>query len=251
MYLRLLLAPLVGGVIGYLTNSLAIKMLFRPRKALYIGKWRLPFTPGLIPKQKERIAASIGRVISTQLLDAGAVRKAVLSEEAQKRVGDKIRSFLDRYQEDGRTVRQALERYLEPEKIDLYQTSIREQAAQLLMEELQQEEVGKKIVQYGMDALQEKMKEQMGRFGNFLHGAFLKSMEADLENKVDSIISEKAPGVIRTEIDKVEEKCLDMTLGEIYDSQRESIPQLVEGAMALYQSAVEHNLEKILALFQR
>jgi len=38
-----------------------------------------------------------------------------------------------------------------------------------------------------------------------------------------------------------------MTLGEIYDSQRESIPQLAEGAVALYQSAVEHNLEKILA----
>ena len=44
-----------------------------------------------------------------------------------------------------------------------------------------------------------------------------------------------------------QKKCLDMTLGEIYDSQRESIPQLAEGAVALYQSAVEHNLEKILA----
>ena len=50
---EMIMAPLVGGVIGYITNNLAIKMLFRPRKAIYIGKWHIPFTPGLIPKQKE------------------------------------------------------------------------------------------------------------------------------------------------------------------------------------------------------
>ena len=60
MILKLILAPVLGGVIGYITNDLAIRMLFRPRKAVYIGKLHVPFTPGLIPQQKERIAASIG-----------------------------------------------------------------------------------------------------------------------------------------------------------------------------------------------
>ena len=44
-----LLPPLIGGVIGYITNDLAIKMLFRPYKAVYIGAWRVPFTPGIVP----------------------------------------------------------------------------------------------------------------------------------------------------------------------------------------------------------
>ena len=39
-------------------------MLFRPRKALYIGKFHVPFTPGLIPSQQGRIAVSIGEVVS-------------------------------------------------------------------------------------------------------------------------------------------------------------------------------------------
>ena len=60
MNLEILIPPLVGGVIGYITNDIAIKMLFHPRKAIYIGKWKLPFTPGLIPKEKHRVAKSIG-----------------------------------------------------------------------------------------------------------------------------------------------------------------------------------------------
>ena len=52
MMWNVILAPVVGGIIGYITNDLAIKMLFHPYKPIYIGKFRVPFTPGLIPSQK-------------------------------------------------------------------------------------------------------------------------------------------------------------------------------------------------------
>ena len=42
-----LLAPLVGGVIGYITNDIAIRMLFRPHSAKYIMGIHIPFTPGI------------------------------------------------------------------------------------------------------------------------------------------------------------------------------------------------------------
>ncbi|NET52465.1 MAG: DUF445 family protein, partial [Merismopedia sp. SIO2A8] len=45
----LVVPPIVGGVIGYFTNDLAIQMLFRPYNAIYVGDRKLPFTPGLIP----------------------------------------------------------------------------------------------------------------------------------------------------------------------------------------------------------
>ncbi|MCU0568724.1 MAG: DUF445 family protein, partial [Oculatellaceae cyanobacterium Prado106] len=51
----LLSPPIVGGIIGYFTNDIAIKMLFRPYKALYLGGRKLPFTPGLIPSNQERL----------------------------------------------------------------------------------------------------------------------------------------------------------------------------------------------------
>lgn len=65
-----ILPILIGAIIGYCTNYIAIKMLFRPRKALYLGKWKLPFTPGVIPKNQPRIAESVGRAVEGQLLTA-------------------------------------------------------------------------------------------------------------------------------------------------------------------------------------
>ena len=67
--LGLLIAPpLVGGVIGYFTNDIAIKMLFRPYEAKYLGKWRIPFTPGLIPSNQGRLAQRIADTIMGSLL---------------------------------------------------------------------------------------------------------------------------------------------------------------------------------------
>ena len=64
----LLAPPVVGGVIGYFTNDIAIKMLFRPYRAFYVGKQRIPFTPGLIPSNQERLAKRISDTIMGSLL---------------------------------------------------------------------------------------------------------------------------------------------------------------------------------------
>ncbi|XPM56808.2 MAG: DUF445 domain-containing protein [Leptolyngbya sp. IPPAS B-1204] len=60
--------PIVGGIIGYFTNDIAIKMLFRPYRAYYIAGRRLPFTPGLIPSNQERLAQRISDAIMGSLL---------------------------------------------------------------------------------------------------------------------------------------------------------------------------------------
>ena len=60
--------PILGGVIGYFTNDIAIKMLFRPYRAIYIGGRRIPFTPGLIPRNQERLAKNISNTIMRSLL---------------------------------------------------------------------------------------------------------------------------------------------------------------------------------------
>ncbi|BAZ05922.1 DUF445 domain-containing protein [Calothrix sp. NIES-3974] len=60
--------PVLGGIIGYFTNDVAIKMLFRPYRAWYIGGRRVPFTPGLIPSNQERLAKNISDSIMGSLL---------------------------------------------------------------------------------------------------------------------------------------------------------------------------------------
>lgn len=60
--------PIVGAVIGYFTNDIAIKMLFRPYRAIYIGQRKVPFTPGLIPRNQERLAKRVSDTIMGSLL---------------------------------------------------------------------------------------------------------------------------------------------------------------------------------------
>ena len=74
---HIILPILVGGIIGYCTNYIAIKMLFRPHKAIYIGKWKIPFTPGIIPKNQKRLAGAIGDAVSGQLLTKDAVMESL------------------------------------------------------------------------------------------------------------------------------------------------------------------------------
>ncbi len=71
----LLAPPIVGGIIGYFTNDIAIKMLFRPYRPIYLGKRRLPFTPGLIPSNQERLAQRISDTIMGSLLTPEELQK--------------------------------------------------------------------------------------------------------------------------------------------------------------------------------
>jgi uncharacterized membrane protein YheB (UPF0754 family) len=78
--------PLGGAVIGYFTNDIAIKMLFRPYKAIYFGKRRLPFTPGLIPANQERLAKRISDTIMGSLLTPEELQKLAKRLLATERV---------------------------------------------------------------------------------------------------------------------------------------------------------------------
>lgn len=71
----LLVPPAVGGVIGYFTNDLAIRMLFRPYRPIYIFKRRLPLTPGLIPSNQGRLAQRIADTIMGSLLTPEELQK--------------------------------------------------------------------------------------------------------------------------------------------------------------------------------
>jgi uncharacterized membrane protein YheB (UPF0754 family) len=66
--------PIAGAIIGYFTNDIAIKMLFRPYKPIYFGKRQLPFTPGLIPRNQERLAKRIADTIMGSLLTPGELQ---------------------------------------------------------------------------------------------------------------------------------------------------------------------------------
>lgn len=92
-WMRFLSGPLIGALIGYLTNWLAVKMLFRPRKALYIGKFHVPFTPGVIPRRKAALATALGRMVSEMLVRKEDLKESLCSKSVSRTVAKTVLSL--------------------------------------------------------------------------------------------------------------------------------------------------------------
>jgi len=90
-----IIPPLVGAVIGYFTNLIAVKMLFYPRKPIYVFGRQLPLTPGAIPKGKARLAKSAGKIVQDELFTREDISGRLLTEEVEKPLIDRVMSILD------------------------------------------------------------------------------------------------------------------------------------------------------------
>ena len=67
--------PIIGAIIGYSTNWLAIRMLLRPHRPVYLLGKRLPFTPGVIPKEQKRLAKKVAKAIEGHILTPEVLAK--------------------------------------------------------------------------------------------------------------------------------------------------------------------------------
>lgn len=90
----LIITVLVGAIIGIVTNGIAIMMLFRPWHEVRILGWRLPFTPGLMPRRQAELAKKIGDVVERELITVEGVG-AALSDEWLNNLRIKIHADLD------------------------------------------------------------------------------------------------------------------------------------------------------------
>ncbi|MDO4490493.1 MAG: DUF445 family protein [Lachnospiraceae bacterium] len=90
MLLRTLAGPLIGSVIGYCTNFIAVKMLFYPRKEIRLFGHRLPFTPGAIPKGKDRLGRAIGKAVGETLLTREDLEKKLLAPEVSSSIAEAL-----------------------------------------------------------------------------------------------------------------------------------------------------------------
>lgn len=81
----------IGTIIGYFTNWLAIKMLFRPYREKKLFGIRLPFTPGIIPKNRYQLSTKVGESVGQHLLTPEILRESIESIG----VLDKIDSLID------------------------------------------------------------------------------------------------------------------------------------------------------------
>jgi len=97
----LLTLPVISALIGYITNVVAIKLLFWPQHPINLGVMKLQ---GVLPKRQADIAASIGQLVEERLLSLNDVIDQVNTPEVRERLvvtlmavmRDKLNSMLPR-----------------------------------------------------------------------------------------------------------------------------------------------------------
>lgn len=92
MILRCFLLVIIGAMIGWITNFIAIKMLFRPYKEINFIFFKIQ---GLLPKRKNEIGHSIAEVVDKELVSMKDIISKISSSDIEESMGSLIDGILD------------------------------------------------------------------------------------------------------------------------------------------------------------
>jgi uncharacterized membrane protein YheB (UPF0754 family) len=87
--------PLAGALIGYATNYLAVWMLFHPRTQIRVWRRKLPFTPGLIPRERSRLAEVIADTVQQRLLSGRELIELLKDSSLKRQVVRTVGELVD------------------------------------------------------------------------------------------------------------------------------------------------------------
>jgi len=220
-------------------------MLFRPRKAVYIGRFHVPFTPGLIPAQQGRIAQSIGDVVSSQLLNEETLRQTLLSEATVQKLQDKVRAFLRKLSKDGRRVRDLLAKEEVRDRVDLNVDELTQKLTEGLTAKIIESKLGYTVVD---SIIGDKMDfiNQNKWLSMLVDDNAQKSIKEKLAEKVDEIIAEKAPDAVAAIVERYKDEIMDARICDLYARFEDKEDVIIDKLTGLYTSILGDNLGRLL-----
>ena len=193
MNLNILVGPIVGSLIGYCTNYIAVKMLFRPLNPIKIGNFTLPFTPGIIPKGKKRLAKALGEAVGTTLLTEEDFKNTLLSEKMINGISSRFIALINS-EIKNKPINEILLKYIDNNKLDTINNNLADLLTDKIMTNLSSLNVGQLIADQGAVAIKEKVQ------GSFLammvNDKLINSLTTLLSEKINNYISENGHEII-------------------------------------------------------
>ena len=243
------MGPVVGAVIGLVTNGIALKMIFRPLYPKYIGKWKIPFTPGLIPKERGRLAKSIGNVISVNLMSPEVLEKTLLSEEMENKVSTAVDRFFSGLEDEHRTLREYLYDLFSEKDTEQAISSVREDVTGLIKKELSDPHIGEQVSRMVMDHVSVKLQEGLlgvlgaERFVSMIAGPAEQLLAKNINEMLSSSSEQMVWDIVETESDKF----LEQRVCDIVASRKDSVGEIRSAVLSSYRKLVSTQLPRILA----
>lgn len=247
MDFRILIPPIIGAIIGYITNDIAIKMLFHPRKPIYIGRWQLPFTPGLIPKEKHRVARSIGNVVSNQLLNSDTLVNVLTSDDMLQKMRNGMEAVIEKNRINEDTIEDTLLKVAPAEVVDNTVSDIKENTTSLVYGKLVGMHFGEAISIHILQKLNYKLGEMTrGVLASFFDENLVKSVAVSIGEMIDKAISDHSREIVETVIGKETDKLMNTRICDLIAQYEDKLPSAMDFIVDTYVSTVKNNLAQVL-----
>ena len=257
-----IIGALIGAVIGYITNWLAIKMLFRPREAKYIFGMKLPFTPGLIPKEKSRIANKVGETVGTHLLNSDSLSKALKDDKIKAKFNEVAKEKINQVINSNSTLEESLKNTLGENYYALKGNMINN-IAKTILESIQEEEFKNKLKFYIVDSIKERLNKNPEKIIDFINSNKFREVIINTleEEKTRDIIGKALLKEVKTLgkedliIEEVIPENIKPYIEEYVKSQKDTLVDIIKNLLRddevshKIKSAINDNIPSIVSMF--
>ncbi len=196
---------LIGGSIGLFTNWLAIKMLFRPYKEKYIMGMKLPFTPGMVPKEKGRIGKSISEAIDSHIITKDMLINSLLSDELLKEIECIIQNNFEEFS----TSEASLNEYLSKYMVDEEKEKLIEKVKRIITKEIMDSLPNTGLIGMFVGGFEPMVKDiatkKTDKIINMTIGELIGKIQANEKDMIKNVLIYNYKEVISKEADKIVE----------------------------------------------
>lgn len=244
MNLDFIIGPLVGAIIGLITNGIAIRMLFRPLKAVKIFGLTLPFTPGLIPKEKARIAKSLGDVVSDDLLNEGVIKKGLISEEMDEKITVAVNGMIAKKSTSEETLREFFYSFSGAERGENLIDEVSDKMVEFSYNRMVKLELGPLLSEIAVVEIVSNLQGSM--FSMLINDGLINSAKTKMSEVIEKLVVEKGEDILDNIIRKESDNLFDKKLCDLYTEYQDRIPDFVNWVLTTYHQIVEKNIGVLL-----
>jgi len=243
-----LIGPAVGAVIGYITNDIAIRMLFRPHQPKYVMGVHIPFTPGIIPKEKSRIAGAIGKAVSENLMNREVLEKSLLSDEMMSKIAGAIDEFVSTQSKNEETIEEFARHYLTADDITAMRNNVTEGIVKMVTGKLQDSRLGESIARMATQHVMEKTRKSIaGKLGaDMLLQPVAQLVEGILAKHINEILHNNSQPMVEGLVVEQSSQLMSMTMRDLMMGHDEQVLQIKSGILNAYRVIITEHLPRIL-----
>ena len=234
-------------------------MLFRPREAKYIFGMKLPFTPGLIPKEKSRIANKVGETVGTHLLNSDSLSKALKDDKIKSKFNEVAKEKINQVINSNSTLEESLKNTLGENYYALKRNMINN-IAKTILESIQEEEFKNKLKFYIVDSIKERLNKNPEKIIDFINSNKFREVIINTleEEKTRDIIGKALLKELEKEdltIEEVIPENIKPYIEEYVKSQKDTLVDIIKNLLRddevsyKIKSAINDNIPSIVSMF--